>query len=91
MHVRWFLEPWYGKVPDRTTVVVSIFTDDSVSSWNSDSADDLNTMEDSLDYVGIACDWISESSKNTGMMRSLSMTGRKMQTWDIQLMWTAIL
>lgn len=55
-----------AKVPDGTTVVVSIFTDDSVSSWNSDSDDDLNTMADSLDYVGIACDWISESSKKYG-------------------------
>lgn len=36
------------------TVVVSIFTDDKYTSWD----DDNSLMDDSLTYLGIACEWI---------------------------------
>lgn len=47
------------------TVVVSIYLNDGVSSWSENDAD-VNLMYDMKDYLGMACDWISEKAAGYG-------------------------
>lgn len=45
------------------TVVLSIFADDDNSCW---SEDDVELMYNSLDSLGVACDWITENAAKYG-------------------------
>lgn len=47
------------------TVVVSIFLDDAVSSWSESDAD-VELMYTMKDYLGMACDWISNQAADYG-------------------------
>ena len=47
------------------TVVVSIYMDDALSSWSENDAD-IQLMYDMKDYLGMACDWISNQAAGYG-------------------------
>jgi len=58
-------QPYLGsaKTLSGNTVVISIFTDDSVSSWE-DAEDGLR--DNSLDYLTVACNWLEENASRYG-------------------------
>ena len=47
---------------DGNIVVVSIFVNDTDYSWDFTNSDDQATRDDSLTYLGIATDWITENA-----------------------------
>ena len=47
---------------DGTTVLLSVFIDDSNYSWNFDNSEDIDTAYDMLNYTTIACDWLKENT-----------------------------
>ncbi len=48
------------------TVIVSIYSDDPTNRWNPLSDVDKDTIEQTLYYLGIAADWISEQASQYG-------------------------
>lgn len=52
--------------PDGNTVVVSIIANDTNSGWDEESEDDEARLSDSLNYLGMACDYIEEQSRRWG-------------------------
>lgn len=51
-----------AKELDGTTVVVSVFADDTETSWDNDDENKYKTLE----YLGIATDWISDNCARYG-------------------------
>ena len=52
--------------PDGNTVVVSIIGNDAGTSWDESSESDSAKLYDSLDYLGIACNYLEAQSQKWG-------------------------
>ena len=55
-----------AKVLDGKTVVISIFADDYLSSWDFENEEDIATRDTTLENLGIALDFLSENSRKWG-------------------------
>ena len=56
-----------AKEMDGTTVVVSIFMDDSNTSWDFSNQEDRDTRSDCKQYMGVATDWLTEQCADYGV------------------------
>ena len=58
----------YGSAdtPYGRTIVYTVFLNDPAYSWDTDSAEDAERMENIYEYLGIACDYLEAESRKYG-------------------------